>query len=182
MAEPLRPASSKTYGKKNWVFVPTISASTNGEGAAPSATEATAASTLDVTLMALADAAFTPTKSTNRAKQNRRYGDTKVYEFIGETSWEGGEFGFAVQPQAAAGADGKKALEKFTEGTTGFMVQRLGVARSTALAAGQFVNVYPVEVGPCQITEAGDGESAEAAGYTTIAVTGEPAMGVAITA
>lgn len=182
MADPLKPAATKTYGKKNQIFVPTIAASTDGSGAAPMVSEATGASSLDVTLMALADSAFNPTKNTNRAKQNRRYGDTEVYEFIGETSWEGGDFGFAVQTQAASGSDGKKALEKFTAGTTGFIVQRLGVARATAVAAGQFVNVYPVEIGPCQITEAGDGESAEAAGMVTIAVTGKPAMNVAVLA
>lgn len=178
MAEPSRPAATKTYGKKNGIFVPVIASAT----LAPTVAEITAAGALDFTLIEFADQAFKPTKSTNRAKQNRRWGDTDQYEFIGETSWEGGDWAFQVAAQAAPASAGKKALETFVEGLTGFVAFRLGVTRATTPVAGQFVNVYPVEYSITQIDEFGEGESAEAAGMCSIAITGKPAFNVAILA
>lgn len=174
MAEPLRPAPTKTFGRENWIFVPTI-ASTS----APTAVEVTAASALDITRIAFASTGK-PAQSTTRATAERRLGDTKTYEFIGTSTVTGGDMLYAFADQAAAAADGKKLYEKIPEGTSGYLVQRKGVARATAPTAGQFVNVYPVEFGPSFPADAGDGESAESAMVAAFAVTGEPAINVAL--
>lgn len=175
MTEPIRPAATKTHGRENWVFVPTIASI-----AAPTALEVSGASSLDITNIVFADGAPNPTQNTNRVTQNRRLGDTTVPEFIGDTTYQGGDLTYAFAAQAASGSDGKKLWEKIPEGTTGYLVRRMGIARSTAPTAGQFVSVFPVEFGPSMPTKNGDGESGEAAAMVSFAVTSAPAFNVAL--
>lgn len=177
MAEPLRPTAAPTHGKRNWVYVPTIAAQ-----GAPTVAEVTAAASLDFSRIAFASGAPSPTQNTNRVTAEKRFADTTLSEFIGDTQYQGGEMTYSLSPQAAAMADGKKMYEKIPAGTTGFLVRRLGVTRSTALAAGQFVDVFPVSFGPSIPVEQGDAESGEAAAMCTYAVTGEPSFVVAIAA
>lgn len=176
MAEPLRPTARKTFGKTNWIFVPTLTSQS-----APPVADVNSSSGIDVTRILFASTGK-PTQSTNRVTAERRLGDTKTYEFIGISNVTGGDMLYAFDPQAAALSDGKKFYEKIPEGTTGYLVERIGVARATTPAAGQFVNVYPVEFGPSFPAEAGSDESAEAAMTVTFAVTGDPSINVAIAA
>lgn len=177
MAEPLRPDATKTFGKSNWIFIPTIASA----ALAPTVAEASGASSLDITRIAFDGATPELGATTNRARLDRRAGDTESYEFIGETSYEGGEVVMQWAPQAAAAADGVKAWEKFPAGTTGYIAKREGVARATAPAAGQFLSVVmPVEFGPPIPTTQGQGESAQTAFRSTFAVTSAPAFKVAI--
>lgn len=177
MPEPLRPTAAKTYGRENWVFLPTIASA----ALAPTAAEFNGASTLDITRIVFAGDEPSVNASTNRVKQERRAGDTEEYEFIGSTTYEGGEFVASLSPQGAAASDGKKAWEKFPAGTTGFFAKREDVARATSGVAGQFLSwVVPVEFGPPIPTKRGEGESAQSAFKSTFAVTGAPAFNVAI--
>lgn len=180
MAEPLRPTPAKTHGRTNWIFIPSIASAT----LAPTVAEITAASALDITRIAFAGATPELGSTTNRVRQDRRAGDTESYEFIGETSFEGGEVVMALDPAAAALSDGKKAWEKFGAGSvTGFVAKRQNVPRATAPAAGQFLSVVmPAEFGIGVPVEQGDGEAAQAAFRCSFAVTGPPAFVVAILA
>lgn len=179
MTEPLRPAPSSLYGKENWIFIP--SGGLASAAYIPTAVEVNAAGSLDISRIIFADSGL-PGQSTNRVTQERRKGDTVLAEFIGATTYQGGDMHYAFQPQAAGGADGKKAFEKFTAaGSSGFLVERLGVARATTPAAGQFVNAYPVQIGPSFPSRAGDNETAEAGMVATFAVTDAPAINVALT-
>lgn len=179
MAEPLRPDPAKTYGRENWIFIPSIASAT----LAPTVAEITGASALDITRIAFAGATPELSASTNRVRQERRAGDTSSYEYIGETSYEGGEFMAAWNPQAAAASDGVKAWEKFPAGTTGFFAKRENVGRATTPTAGEFLSVvYPVEFGPRLPMKQGDAEAAQSSFRSTFAVTGEPAFKVAILA
>lgn len=177
MAEPIRPASTKTFTKENWIFVPTIASST----LAPTVSEASGATALDISRIIFASSGR-PTATTNRVTAERRLGDGALYEAIGTTQYTGGDMLYAMADQATTGADGKKLYEKIPEGTTGFLVNRRGLGRATDVASGQFVNVYPVEFGPSSPATAGDGESAEAAMTVTFAITGPPAFMVAVLA
>jgi len=165
MAEPLRPPATKTFGRENWLFVPAIA-----DPSAPTVSELTAVSALDITRIVFASTAR-PTQSTNVTEAARRLGDTVVGQNIGTSTVTGGEMRYAFADQAAAGADGKKLFEKIPGGTAGYLVQRKGVARATAVAADQFVNVYPVEFGPSFPADEGDGESSESAMVCTFAIT-----------
>jgi hypothetical protein len=176
MPTPSRPSAVKTFGRKNIVFVPTLSSTT-----APPLTSVNGASALDITNIVFSDGAPTVTKSTNSVDQNRRYGDTTTAQFIGTTTYGGGDMTYQYAPQAVAATAGKKAYEKFLNapGTvTGYFVERKGIDASTDFAVGDFVNVYPVEIGPSLPVDEGDGESAEAAMTATFVVTAAPSLGV----
>lgn len=176
MAAPIRPAGTKAYLRDSWVFVPTLA-----NPASPSLAEINGASALNVTKMFFASSAR-PSQSTNLASAPKRIGDGETYQFVGESQQSWGEVRYSFNPQAAALSDGKKAFEKFTPGTTGYMVNRLGIDRDTDFAIGQFVTSYPVEFGPQNETPEGDGEGAEVAIVQTVAVTGPKALNKAVVA
>lgn len=170
MAAPIRPASAKAFKREKLLWVPTI-ADIN----APKVTELTAASALDISCT-LFDSFARPSQNTNAVTRERRVCDGEQYEQIGITTYSGGELPYALDPQAIAGADGKKTWEKFIAGATGFLVRRLGIDVNTDVAIGQFVDVFPLEVGPSMPSKQGDGESAEVSGVATYVVTGPPAF------
>lgn len=183
MAEPLRPTPAKTFGRDNWVFVPTIAGFAAGTG--PTAAEVTGASALDFTRIAFADSAPAPTQNTNLVDQNRRFGDTTLQQFVGTTTYQGGQMKYSYDPQSATGSSGVKMWELLlnTSGTvTGYLVRRQNLPRSTAFAAGQFVDVYPVEVGPSMPTNDGQDETAEAAAMCSYAITAQPLFKLAVQA
>jgi len=177
MAEPLRPASTPVFKRRNWLWIPAIASAT----LAPTLAEATAASALDITRIIFASSGE-PTQATNRVQAERRAGDDKAYERIGITNVTGGDMLYAMNSQGATGSDGTKWFEKIPTGTTGFIADRRGIVRATNVAAGQFVHVYPVEFGPSFPALAGADETAEDAMTVTFAITGEPAIKVAILA
>jgi hypothetical protein len=179
MPEPLRPAPAKTYGRENWIYIPTIASA----ALQPTVAEATAASALDITRIAFKDGEPMVNSNTERVRQDERAGDTESYEFIGRTDYEGGDVMMAWQPQAAPGSDGKKAWEKFPAGTTGFLAKREDIGRATNIIAGQRLSsVVPVEFGPPIPTKKGEGSAAQAAFKSTFAITGAPAFDVVVLA
>jgi hypothetical protein len=180
MAEPSRPAPNKAYGRQNWLVIPTTAGYATGVG--PSVAEVTGASALDVTNIVFADASINPGQSTNTATQQRRLGDTRTYNFSGTTTYSGGDFTYEFDPQAATATAGVALWEKISAGGLFFLVRRLGVPRATAPAAGQFVDVYPADIGPSMPTTSGDAESAETAAMAHFEVYNVPLFKVAITA
>jgi hypothetical protein len=171
MAAPVRPTATKAYLRSKWVFVPTVAAP-----GAPTVSELTGASALDVTNM-LFESSARPAQSTNLARSPRRIGDATSYEFVGESQLSLGEFRYSFDPQSAALATGRKAYEKFPAGTTGYLYNRLGIDRDTDIIATHKVTGYPVEFGPQQETTEGDAEGAEVAIVQTVAITGPKAGG-----
>lgn len=170
MAAPINPGATKAFGKEKWAFVPTI-ADIN----APTVTAVNGASALDISCY-LFDDFGRPSQSTNVVTKKRRVCDTVQYQQIGVTTYGSGELQYSVDPQAAAASNGKKAWEKFPAGTTGFLVRRLGLDVNTDFAAGQFVDVFPVELGPPMPMVIGDGETAEVGVTNTFAITSAPSF------
>lgn len=177
MTAPARPLNTKFYLRDKWVFVP----SGTYDPLLPSLAVLNAASALDVTKMFFASTAR-PSQSTNLARAPKRLGDGETYEFVGESQASFGEVRYSVNPQGAAASLEVKAYEKFVPGTTGYMVNRLGIDRDTDLATGQFVTSYPVECGPQHEVPEGDGEGAEIGITQTFAQTGPKALKKAIVA
>lgn len=177
MAAPTRPASTRSYLRDTWVFIPTGSY----DPSAPSTALLVGATALNVTNMFFASSAR-PSQSTNLVRGPKRLGDAEVPEFVGETNPSFGEVRYSFNPQGAALSDGVKAFEKFPAGTTGYLVNRLGIDRNTDLAVGQFVTSYPVEFGPQQETTEGDGEAGEVAIVQSVAQTGAKSMKKALVA
>lgn len=178
MAEPLRPAATKTYGRKNWIWIPTWAGYDAGTG--PTVAEITSASGLDITRILFASGQPAPSQSTNLVSQERRAGDTETVQFVGETTHAGGEMQYALASQASPAADGVKLWELIPAGTTGFLVRRLGVARATTPIATHRVTGWKIENGPSLEIEVGDGEAAEAGAVCTFAVLAPPVQRVAI--
>lgn len=179
MPEPLRPASAKAYTRENWIFIPSIA----DAGLAPTVLEVTAASALDITNMVYADGAPNPEVTTEMAKQERRLGDDVIYEFVGTTEITGGRITMQFNSQGVALSDAVKAWEKFSAGgVSGFMARRLNVPKATDVAAGQFLHVYPAELGVFSPTKQGEGTSAEEAMVGSWAVTAPPKYKVAVLA
>jgi hypothetical protein len=166
----IRPAGTKAYGRDSWVFVPTIA-----DLESPTVAELTGVSTLDMSCYFYAETGK-PSQTTNRVTRPKRVCDTVTFEQIGDTTYAGGDALYALNPQAAAASEGKAAYEKFPEGTTGYLVRRLGIDVDTAIAAGQFVDVFPVEFGPAMPTTTGDAEAAEVAAMQAFAITAQPAF------
>jgi hypothetical protein len=65
-------------------------------------------------------------------------------EFIGATTYQGGEMHYQFDPQGAAASNGVKAFEKFTAaGTSGFLIERLGIAAGDDSGGGQLRERLP---------------------------------------
>lgn len=179
MAAPINPASSKAFGREKWVYVVTIA-----NTSAPTAAELIAGTVLDISCY-LYDESARPTQSTNAVTKAKRICDTIQFQQIGLTTYSGGELTYAFDPQAAALSNGKKAWEKFGSGdpavtTSGYLVRRMGTVVATDLAAAQFVDVFPVEIGPGMPTTIGDGESAENAAMHQFVITAAPTFNKAV--
>jgi hypothetical protein len=180
MATPFRAASARTFKRRNWLYVP---AGGLADYFAPTATELTAASVVDFTRMAFRDGTGQPTQTTARVEAQQRLGDDRQFENKGTTTVQGGTLQWGLDPQAPAASDGKKLWELWKEGDDGgFLVRRLNIARDTNIIAGQFVTVYPADIGPSFEVEVGDGESAEVGGVCDYFIRDEIAQGVAVVA
>lgn len=176
MVEPIRPKPTKLHGRENWVLIPSVN-----DINAITVTEWNAASSFDITRVIFASSGK-PSQSTNRATAERRMGDTKTYEFIGDSAVTGGDIIYAFADQAVAGDDGKRLFEEIPEGTTAVLANRRGHPRATTAIAGQFYNAFPVEFGPSFPADAGTGESAESAMTAAFAVYDEVAINKALVA
>lgn len=180
MADTLRPAPTKIYGRKNYFLIPAWAGYDAGTG--PTVAEVTSASGLDITRILFADGAPAPTQTTNLVEQQRRYGDTQVAQYVGETTHTGGQMDYALASQAAALADGVKLWELIPEGTQMFLVRRLGIARATTPIATHRVTGWRIEFGPSLEIEKGDGEAAEAGATCMFGILSPPVQRVAIVA
>lgn len=177
MAEPIRPAGVQTFGKTNWIYVPVIA-----DTDAPTVAEITSASGLDVTNMLYGEQFTGVSAESSRVSSPPRLGDTESYESFGRTTYGMGDLVYSFDPQSATAADGRKAFEALPEGTTGYLVKRVGISKATAPAAGQKVSIYPVAFGAQLEIEVGDGEAAESAIQQPVTVTNAPTLNVEIAA
>lgn len=177
MATPLRPTAIQSLGYENWIIVLTMA----NYATAPTATEVNAAGSLDATNIIFDDGTDRPTQNTNLATAQRRVGDGAQYQYVGLTTYAGGTLQYQFDPQSASASNGRKLWEKIPNGTTAYLVRRLGKAQGTTPVATDKVTIYPVQFGPSIDTTVGDSDSAETAATCSFAVTGPPAINVALT-
>ena len=167
MAAPIQPNGVNVQGAVKVVWVQTLT-----NPASPSLAEVNASSSLDVSLM-LYEGGWQPGVTANKVSAKRRLASRKVYEKFGVTTDTLADLQYSVDPQAATGSNGKKAFETFAEGSTGYFVERLGLdASTTDMAVGQFVNVYPVVLGPRTISGDTADEAAEFQVTQPVGITG----------
>lgn len=136
------PTGVKTLGafKVSWV-------ATMANAAAPTNAEVIAGTSLDISCFLLADG-FTRTVSTNKGNPPRRLCTRIQYEANGITTYSISDLHYIVNPQGAAATTAMLAYEKLVPGTSGYFVARLGPDPvATDWAVGQFVEVWPVQLG-----------------------------------
>ena len=177
MVAPIFPTGVNAQGAVKVTWVQTIA-----NTASPSLAEINAGTSLDVSLM-LYEGGWQPGVNANKVSAKRRLASRKVYEKFGTTTETMGDLAYSFDPQAASGSNGKKAFEKFIEGTTGYFVERLGLdASSVDFAVGQFVNVYPVVLGPqTPVADTAD-EAAEVQIVQQVGITGQSQKNKAVVA
>lgn len=179
MVAPTKPQLVTANGKDSWFFVPAIAVKT-----APTVAEINAGTGLNISCFLFADfAGITP--STGKVTLPRLLCETSQYEANDVTTFTATDLDFAMAPQAAAGADGKKAWDKFQAGIDGFLVQRQGIVADQSApeaVAGQFVNVIPVSIGKAIPGKTGTDAAGVYRATAPVSVTGEPAWNVAVAA
>lgn len=150
---------------------------------AASATAATIAEVnagIDVSCYMMADG-WSPSVNNNTGNVSRRLCTTVQFEQFGNTTYSIGELRYTIQPQAAALAAGVAAWEGLVPGTSGYFYERQGLdAVSTAWAAAQFINIYPVTLGKRLISGDPSDEFAEFVVTQGVIVTAVPTYRVAV--
>lgn len=168
----LDPPGIDAAGRGGVWFVPAI-ADIN----APTVAEITAGVNLSCALYG-----FNPggeQSSVNRWK----YCYTETVQTPGRTSRTISEIQYDYDPQKPAEATGGYAYyASLVPGTHGFIVDRRGLTRDVAIAAGQIVDVYPVTLGDRFRVEITEEEGAKLRTRQTPYVVGEAALDVAVVA
>ena len=176
MAAPIKPALRKAFGKDAWGFVPAVA-----DIDAPALAELTATGGFNLSCSLFGEQEGV-SASTEKVTLPRLLCETETYEVNGSTTFSMADFQISFQPQAASGSDGKKAWETLADGISGFLWRRQDVDAPDDLAAGQFVDVIPVQLGTKTPTKTGTGADGVYAFTQPASITGKPAFNVAITA
>lgn len=144
MAAPTKPQKVTANGKDSWFFAPAVADMT-----APTALEGNAVSGLNLSCFLLAEQEGVASE-TERVTLARLLCETTTSQGLGEQTWSLSDLQAVFDPQGASGSDGKKAWELFKDGADGYLIRRQGVTADQAtpeLTAGQFVDVFRVQVG-----------------------------------
>jgi hypothetical protein len=147
------PEAVKAQGNTSVKVVTTIASPS-----APSlATEIGAVSSVDVSCFLFGD--FSAMATTAKGEAPRRLCTTETLQEFGNTSYEISDIQYVYSPQDDDTDNANKAKAALTEGAEVWLVERLGLnARTGTYAAGQFVNLHHVRLGPQNRTKTGDGE------------------------
>lgn len=169
------PPGVKAEGNSKVAWVPSLA-----NPSAPLVSEVTAAGALDVSFFVTAGN-FKPNQEQARG-DDRRYASKQVFQTLGRKNAAIDDLVYIADPQAAAGNANNKAMELFTEGTTGFFVVRYGLdAETVDFTAAQKVDVWPQIFGVQNKTPlAEDDEFAKITITQSVAVTGLIRLQVAL--
>lgn len=140
MAAPIKPSKNTVLGKTAYWLIPSLTES------GPLATEVNSASGLNISCFLLADQA-TPGMDTSKVTLPRLLCETTTTESLDEQKVTVPDFRFLWDPQAAAGANDKKAWALLKDGFTGYLIRRDNVVSNldAAVTAGQFIDWFQVE-------------------------------------
>lgn len=122
------------------------------------------------------------TGETNKGTAPTRACEKTEREEFGRTKFSISDIQYVYDPQAGA-TDENKFKDALAPDTELYLVERVGLdAQTTALAAGQKVNVHHVRVGPQNRTKTGDGEFDEFSITQAVSYIEDPVYDVAIVA
>lgn len=170
----IKPPLVRSFGNDSWFWVPAIA-----DTDSPTLLEINAATGYNLSCQVFGDQGQ-PDATTAKVQLPRLNCETETYEVNGETNHTAPDFMVSFQPQAAAASDGKKAWEAMTDLEAGFLVRRQGKAATTDPAAGEFVDIWPAQLGVKVPTRT----SADAGGVYAfkvgVSITGQPAFNKAL--
>lgn len=153
MAAPVYPSGITVQGNVKLQFVTAIATPT----APKLATEINAVSSLDISCYVMNEG-WQPDIEQNKGEAPRRLCTRATRDVFGNVKYTLPDLMYSMNPQGAALSSGVLASEKLVPGTSGFIVERLGLdAIATDWAIGQFVNVWAVTLGnQLDVFDAGD--------------------------
>lgn len=127
-----------SQGNETVIYVPAIAVVT-----APTVAELTGASALN---LGYALRGFSPA-SEQGTSEDIRLASTQTFENPGRVRKTIDDITYVYDPQAAAGVASNKHYQALKLGVKGFLVDRRGIPATTAVIAGQFVDIIPVQFG-----------------------------------
>jgi hypothetical protein len=123
-----------------------------------------------------------PSSTTTTGEAPRRLGSKQVTQEMGTTNHAIGDLQYVHDPQASAGDPANAAKTLLTEGDEFYLVYRYGPDGEDALAIGDKVNVWKVQVGPQNEGATGDGEFDHLSITQSVIAKAPPTKGVALVA
>lgn len=133
------PDGVRSRGNESVLFVATLADPT-----APKLTELNAVTSVNVSCWL---SGFAPQGSQDTAEDPRLCSE-QIFEDPGDIKVSIDNIEYVYYPQATVPTAANKAYELLKKDVTGYLIDRRGLnARTTALAIGQLVDVYPVRLG-----------------------------------
>jgi hypothetical protein len=131
------PESVQAEGNVKVVFVPTLTST-----ATPSAAQLNAGTDISCYLMPDWDGA-TGTQNTG---ESRRFCSRQTFQRMGREQWSIAPLSYTYDPQNAGG-DANAVYDALAQGNEGYLVFGYGIEPAVDFAAGDKVDIYPVEAG-----------------------------------
>lgn len=149
------PATTSSFGNESLVILSALPA----DPAAATLIELTAGE--NITCHMVGDW-YVPAE-TNKVARQRKMCQRKTTEALGVSTWQPGDLTYTYQPQEVStpGASGNEAYEALPEGSTVYVVQRLGKSGTTLMASGDDYILWPLELGPQVPGPSADDEGGE---------------------
>lgn len=142
MSVPVKPALKRAYARDRWYWVPAIAVTT-----APTVAEVTAAAGFNLSCSLFGDTQDGFDATTDKVTLPRRNCETDVFQVNGNTTHTAPDLLVSFDPQAASGANGKKAWAAMTDFASGFLVRGQDLDPMVDTTAGAFVDVIPAQLG-----------------------------------
>lgn len=174
MAAPIKPPLVRAFGNDSWLFVIAVA-----DKEEPTALEIEAGTGFNLSCTLFGEQeGFSAT--TEKVTLPRRLCETVTFETNGPTAYSAPDLMVSFDPQAAAGADGKKAWEVMDDNIDGFLIRRQGALATTVVTAGEFVDVVPVNLAVKVPTKTGTGADGVYAFTQAVSITDTPAWNVEV--
>lgn len=177
MSVPVKPALKRAYARDRWYWVPAIAVTT-----APTVAEVTASAGFNLSCSLFGDTQDGFTATTDKITLPRRNCETEQFQVNGSTTYAAPDLLVSFQPQAASGADGKKAWEAMDDLAAGFLIRGQDLDPMLDSVAGQFIDVVPAALGVKVPTKTGNDAAGVYAFTVPASITDTPAWNVAIVA
>lgn len=177
MSVPVKPALKRSYARDRWYWIPAVA-----DTSEPTVAEVTAGAGFNLSCSLFGDTQDGPDSTTDKVTLPRRNCETDVFQVNGNTTHSAPDLLVSFQPQAASGADGKKAWEAMDDNANGFLIRGQDLDPMVDSIAGQFIDVIPAQLSTKVPTKTANGAEGVYAFKVGVSITDTPAYNVAIVA